>query len=172
VSIWVSVYCRKRTEKVKPAHLVREVKERVGRFAYLYAQEDPEDALSRLCVEEHKGSGGPPLLHLHYLKEGPPIVIDRVTNAEEVAGYVKEYLEEIFRGRKGKQASLVRGNLREAVEITSFCLKQRHADRMGTPLTYAAASWLAEVGDGLVRADEVGWMRRSDGGDFALIVPE
>jgi hypothetical protein len=172
VSIWVSVYCRKPIGKVKPAHLVRAVKERADRFADLYAREDPEDALSRLHVEEYKGAAGPPLLHLHYLEEGPPIVVDRVTNAEEVAGCVREYLEEFFRGRKGKQASLVRSHLREAVEITSFCLKQRHADGMGTPLTYAAAAWLAEVGDGLVRADEVGWMQRSDGGDFALIVPE
>jgi hypothetical protein len=172
VSIWVSVYCRKRLGTIRPARFVAAIKERVANFAYLYAQEDPDESLARLRLETYKGPGRPGLLHLHYLKEKVPIVIDRVTNAEEVEGGVREYLEEFFRGRKGKQATRVRKHLGEVVEIVNFCLKQLHADGMGTPITYAAAAWLAEAGDGLVRADEQGWMERTARGDFALIVPE
>jgi hypothetical protein len=172
MSIWVSVYCRKRVGRIKPSDLVKEVKERSVDFSDLYAQEDPNETLSRLRVEESKQPARSPLLHLHYLEDGPPIVIDRVTNQEEVTGYIQEYLEEFFRGQKGKQADLVRKHLAGVVEILNFCLKQRHADGMGAPLTYAAAAWFADAGDGLVRVDEQGWMQLTNGRDFVLIVPD
>lgn len=171
MSIWVSVYCRKRTGTIKPASLVAAIKDRVGRFSYLYAREDPEETLARLRVESFKQPTGPALLHLHYLEEGPPIVIDRITRPQEVAGDVREYLEEEFHGRTGKEVDLVRAHLSTVVEIASFCLKQMHADGMGTPLTYAAAAWLAELGDGLVRVDEQGWLRLTRGGRFLILVP-
>jgi hypothetical protein len=154
-----------------PARLVAEARARAPTFSYLYAQEDPDDALSRLRVETYK-SGGGPLLHLHYLADGLPIVIDRFTDAEEVSGCVREYLEECFRGRRGRGATLVRQHLAAVVEIVNFCLKQRHADGMGTPLTYAAAAWLCEVGEGLVRADEQGWLRPGDGGELVRLAAE
>jgi hypothetical protein len=172
VSIWVSVYCRKRTETIRPARLVAAIKERASHFSELYAQEDPEETFSRLHVQEYKRGRDLPLLHLHYLADGPPIVIDRITRADEVAGDVQEYLEYCFKGRRGQQATLVRRHLGGTVEIISFCLKQRHADGMGTPLTYAAAAWLADEGDGLVRIDEQGWARPTERGDFIIILPE
>lgn len=172
MSIWVSVYCRKRIRTISPTALVAAIKERVSNFAYLFAQEDPEETLSRLCVERYKRPTGPALLHLHYLEAGPPIVIDRVTSAKEVAGYIQEYLEEFFHGRKGRHANFVRAHLAGVVGIVNFCLKQSHADGMGTPLAYAAAAWLAETGDGLVRADEQGWMRLNKQRQLRIVAPE
>ncbi|HWG43345.1 MAG TPA: hypothetical protein VN688_11220 [Gemmataceae bacterium] len=172
MSIWVSVYCRKRFGRIKPSDLVKAIKERSVDFSDLNAQEAPEDTLLRLRVEEYKQTSSLPLLHLHYLEDGPPIVIDRVTNQEEVKEYIQEYLEEFFPGRNGKQANLVRRHLAEVVEILNFCLKQRHADGMGTPLTYAAAAWFADAGDGLIRVDEQGWMQLINGREFILIVPD
>jgi hypothetical protein len=148
------------------------VKERASDFSDLFAQEDPEGTFAQLRAEEYKKSAGPPLIHLHYLEGGPPIVIDAVSESEEVAGYVEEYLEEFFKGRQGQDAETVRKHLHETVEIVNFCLKQRHADGMGTPLTYAAAAWLAHIGEGLVRADEQDWMQLIDGHDLSIIAPE
>jgi hypothetical protein len=172
VSIWVSVYCRERIEEIDPATLVAEIRERAIDFSDLFAQEDPEDALSSLRAEEYSRPGSSPLFHLHYLNDGPPVVIDRVSEPEQVAGEIQEYLEENFQGRTGKGAALVRTHLSNVVDIIHFCLKQRHADGMGTPLVYAAAASLADVGDGLVRADEQGWMQLTNWGEFIIIEPE
>jgi hypothetical protein len=172
MSIWVSVYCRKRIPNLGPQKIVAEIKDRIAAFSDLYAQEDPEDTLSRLRVEEYARPDNLPLLHIHYLPAGAPIVIDPVTKPDEVAGYVQEYLEEHLQDQKGKQATLVRNHLGDVKEIFSFCLKQRHANGMGAPLTYAAAAWLADTGDGLVRADAQGWMQLTDYGEFFTILPE
>jgi hypothetical protein len=172
VSIWVSVYCRKQIGPIKADDLTAQIKERAAHFSDLYAQEDPEDALSRLRVETYKRRGRSALLHLHYLEDGVPVVINRITRPTDVAGHVQEYLEEHFQGRKGKQAALVRKHLAAVVEIVSFCLKQRHADGMGAPLVYSAASWLADRRDGLVRVDSQGWMQLTDEGAFARVMQE
>lgn len=168
----MSVYCRKRVGTINPKALAAAIHERVAGFSHLYAQEDPADALARLRVERYPGPSTHPLLHLHYLADDMPVVLDCVGRKAEVAGYVGEYLEEGLRGRKGKSVTLVRNHLAGVAQIFSFCLKQRHADGMGTPLTYAAAAWLAERGEGLVRIDEQGWARLTEDGDFAIVLPD
>lgn len=97
--------------------------------------------------------------------------MDRVNNQDEVSGEIEEYLEERFQNRKGDNDNKVREHLGKVVEIFHFCLKQRHADGMGTPLVYAAAAWLGKQGNGLLRADEQGWMKL-DGGEWFILCPE
>lgn len=171
MSIWVSVYCRKRIGRINPPDLTAGMKDRLDYFSDLFAQEDPEDVLARLRVDEFRADAESQMLHLHYLEDGPPIVIDRIGNQEIVSGDVQEYLEERFHDRQGNEATVVREHLAKTVEIFHFCLKQRHADGMGTPLVYAAAAWLAKQGIGLLRADEQGWMQL-DGGEWFILCPE
>lgn len=162
VSLWVSVYCKKRVGTLRPAQLVAAVRERLPKFSYLFAVEDPEETARTLRFEKVSKGREAPLYHLRYLDDPPPIVIDKVTAKATVAGYVEEYLEEFFRGRRGKQATAVRKHLAATVEIVNFCLKQSHYDGMGLPVTYAAAAWLCELGDGLTRTEE-GWLRLTRG---------
>lgn len=171
MSIWVSLYCRDRVGRINPPELVAAIKDRLDFFSDLFAQEDAEEVRSRLRVDEFRGNEDSQLLHLHYLEDGPPIVIDRVGNLDEVSGMVKEYLEESFKSREGDKENLVRAHLVKAVEAFHFCLKQRHADGMGTPLVYAAAAWLGKKGDGLLRADYQGWMQL-DGGEWFILCRE
>jgi hypothetical protein len=171
MSIWASLYCQDRVGRINPPELVAAIKDRLDLFSDLFAQEDPKEVLSRLRVDEFRGNEDSQLLHLHYLEDGPPIVIDRIGNLDEVSGMVKEYLEESFQNRNSDEERLVREHLGIAVEIFHFCLKQCHADGMGTPLVYAAAAWLGKQGNGLLRADEQGWMR-PDGGEWFILCRE
>lgn len=171
MSIWVSLYCRKRVGKISPPDLVVGIRDRLDYFSDLFAQEDPKDVISRLRVDEIRGSDDSQLLHLHYLEDGPPIVIDRIGNQDEVSREVKEYLEESFQNRDGDAERLVQEHLGRVIENFHFCLKQRHADGMGTPLVYAASAWLGKQGNGLLRADEQGWMKL-DGGEWFILCRE
>jgi hypothetical protein len=147
------------------------IKDRLDFFEELFAQEDPQEVLSRLRVDEFRSNQDSQLLHLHYLEDGPPIVIDRIGNQNEVSGEITEYLEEGFQNREGDKERLVREHLGKAVENFHFCLKQRHADGMGTPLVYAAAAWLGKQGTGLLRVDAQGWMKL-DGGEWFILCRE
>jgi hypothetical protein len=171
MSIWVSLYCRRQGGRVNPPDLAAGIRGRLDFFSDLFAVEDPQEVLARLHVDEYRGSEDAQLLHLHYLEDGPPIVVDRIGDRGEVSGQVQEYLAEAFQDREGEKEDLVREHLGSAVEAFHFCLKQRHADGMGTPLVYAAAAWLGKRGDGLLRADGQGWMRL-DGGEWFLLCRE
>lgn len=52
MSIWVRLYCQKRLGKINPADLVAGIKARIDFFEDLFAQEDPQEVLSRLNVVE------------------------------------------------------------------------------------------------------------------------
>ena len=171
MSIWVSVYCQKQIGRINPLDMTAGIKDRLDCFSDFFAQEDPEDVLARLRVDEPRNDDDSQMLHLHYLEDGPPIVITRLADQEVVSGEVQEYLEERFHDREGEEATLVREHLAKSVEILHFCLKQRHADSMGTPLVYAAAAWLAKQGNALLRAQEQGWMEL-DGGEWFILCPE
>jgi len=171
MSIWVSLYCQKRVGKINPSDLVAGIIDRVDYFSDLFAQEDPQEVLSRLRVDEIRGNDNSQLLHLHYLEDGPPIVIDRIGDQNDVSGEVQEYLKESFQNREGDKERLVREHLGRAVENCHFCLKQHHADGMGTPLVYAAAAWLGRQGNGLLRVDGQGWMKL-DGGEWFILCRE
>jgi hypothetical protein len=170
MSIWVNVYCQKRLGRINPADLVAGIKARLEIFSDLFAQEDPREVCSRLRVDEIRRDEESQLLHLHYLDDRVPIVIDRSGNQNEVLGEIEEYLEEAFTDRDGDDERLVREHLGNVVETFRFCLKQCHADGMGTPLVYAATAWLADQGNGLLRADEQGWMNL-DGGEWFILCP-
>jgi len=171
MSIWVSVYCQKRVGSLDPTGLIAGVKDRLEFFSDLYAQEDPNEVLARLNAKIIQSGKCSQLLHLHYLEDDLPIVMDWIGDHEIVAGGSEEYLSERFHDRQGVAATRVREHLAKTVEQFNFCLKQRHADGMGTPLVYAAAAWLAAKGDGLLRADEQGWMEL-DGGEWHFICDE
>jgi hypothetical protein len=172
MSIWVSVYCRKKVGAVRPARLAAEIKARLANFSEVYGDEAPDEALARLSVVIYKRPGGAALLQLNYTKEPFPVVIDRVTRPDDVSGHAREYVEEYLSGRRGKQVSAVREHLTHAAEVINFCLKQAHHDGMGLPLTLAAAAWFADKGDGLVHEDYHGWLRLTEDGTFALILPD
>lgn len=167
MSIWVSLYGQKRLGKIYPADMVAGIKDRIDFFEDLFAQEDPQEVLSRLNVVEVNEQ----LLHLHYLDENLPIVIDQINNREQVSGEIEECLEEGFQNRQGVNENRVREHLGKVAEVFHFSLKQRHVDGMGTPLVYAAAAWLGKQGNGLLRADEQGWMKL-DGGEWFILCPE
>lgn len=169
MSLWVSVYCKKRVGTLRPARFVAAVRERLPKFSYLFAVEDPEEVAHTLRFEKVSSGRGTPLYHLRYRADLAPIVIDRVTAKVGVSGHIEEYLEEGFRSRRGKHAAAVRKHLAATVEIVSFCLKQSHCDGMGLPVTYAAAAWLCERGDGLTRAVDEAWLRPTRGA-FTIIV--
>lgn len=159
MSIWVSVYCQKQIGRIDPFDFTAGIKERLHHFSDLFAQEDSNDVLARLRVEETDPSDvGSRMLLLQYLEGNLPVVIYHVESREVAIGQVQEYLEERFQDREGAQAALVREHLANTVEIVNFSLKQFHWDGMGMPLVYAAAAWLAEQGNGMLRADEQGWM--------------
>ena len=171
MSIWVNLYCQKQVGRINPPDLMAGIKDRFAFFEELFAQEDPQEVLSRLRVDEFLSSHDSQLLHLHYLEDGPPIVIDRIGNQNEVSAEITEYLDDVFRNRNGDNERLVQEHLGKVGEIFHFCLKQRHADGMGTPLVYAAAAWLGKQGNGLLRVDEQGWMKL-DGGEWFILCRE
>ena len=158
MSMWVSVYCRKPLGRLQPNALESAIRDRLADFDYLFGGKDPDATLKNLRITECKrGKGQTPLLHLAYEgKSGVPIVIDHITDTEVARGMGQEYMEEYLRGVRGHGATRVRKHLRETAEVVSFCLKQSHFDGMGLPMVYAATTWLAEEGDGLVRSPE-GW---------------
>ncbi len=168
MSIWVSLYCQERIGRIGPSDLATGIVDRLDCFSYLFTQEDPKEVVTRLRVNEIQEDDDFQLLHLHYLEDGPPIVIDRIDNQDRVSGQVKEYPEEFFQDRDGNKERLVRKHLERTVEMFHFCLKQRHADGMGTPLVYAAAAWLGGQGNGLLRVDDQGWMKLDVGEWFIL----
>jgi hypothetical protein len=172
VSIWIDVYCREQVRNIRTETFLAEIRGRIGLFSYLFAQEDPVDTLSLLRVEKITDSSGSTLLNLHYLQDGPPIVIECVSELERVVGEVEEYLDENFAGREGYQSGQIRKHLDGVLEIFHVCLKQLHADGMGSPLAYAAVSWLAESGGGLIRADGQGWLQLVSSGELTIIEPE
>src|SRR5205807_2540039 len=116
MSIWVSVYCQKRVGRVNPPDLATGIKDRLPYFSDLFAQEDPEETLAWLQVEEFRNENNSQMLHLFYLPGGPPIVIDRISNPEEAAAGVQEYLEDRFHDRQGQGESQVRQHLGKTVE--------------------------------------------------------
>jgi len=55
-------------------------------------------------------------------------------------------------------AAIIRGHLSSATETVSFEMALSDAEGTGLAISIAAASWLAETGDGTIQADDLGWM--------------
>jgi hypothetical protein len=167
MSLWISVYCRKRLGAMSASRLEKIIKRGMA---------DWQDFFSRVTVTEPPPGNG--VLHFYYrlweyqvtadspaelrasVRDAPPIVMHRVSRKDEVEGYVREQLEEYLQGRRGKGAKRVRDHLADVRDIFCFCLKQHHyADGCGELLASAAAEGLAVLGDGLIREDEGGWLQ-------------
>jgi hypothetical protein len=159
MSIWVSLYCQNPVGEINPPDPVAGISNRLDFLEELFAQEEPNEVLSRLRVDVISSDLDSQLLHLQYFEEGPPIVIDRTGNQFEAAARVNEYLNGRFKGREGTNETVLRDHLAKTVESFHFCLKQHHVDGMGMPLVYAAAAWLGKQGNGLLRVDYQGWMK-------------
>ena len=167
MSMWVSVFCQNQIGSLKPSDLIAAIRDRVSAFSDLAAQEDPNEALARLRVEELASTDDFQLVHLHYLDADLPVVLFRFSNREEVASEVQGCLEQISKDRQSPKAPVLPEHLAQVTEIFHFCCKQEHADGMGTPLVYAASSWLADRGKGLIRVEGRGWMQLAQGGKLA-----
>jgi len=168
MSLWISVYCRESLGTVAAAALLRLLKERMPDWSEHFTglrttrTGRPYGALFHLnyrlkksCLKVH----ATPATHARVLG-GPPIVVDQVVDAEEVAGRVQEQVHDYLAGRKGRGAKLVREHLAGVREIYSFCLKAGHvADLYGRSLAWGAAEALALRGDGLLHEDELGWLK-------------
>jgi len=99
-----------------------------------------------------------------------PIVLDRIVGPDIVEGMVQEQLEDFLKGRREPKAALVRGHLKQVVEIYAFCLKVRHCeDDAGHLVVDTARRFLASKGRGMVREDGIGWLEWTPHGFFEAL---
>jgi hypothetical protein len=171
MSIWVNVFCTKPLGELSGDILIPRIREYAVNYSELYSQEDPAESLASLRFEIYERTENSSLFHLHYLHDDLPVVIDHTCDSEVEKEVAEEHLEVDFDDNDLEVPAWIRTKVEAIVESVSFCLKQRHADGMGAPIVYAAAAWLAEAGDGLVRIDEQGWGCLSGPGIFEVYDP-
>ena len=135
--MWISIYCQKLIEKFHSSTLDRVIKTQMPNW--------PEHYPVVKATEYHRAGHGS-LFHLNYgnrkdklhknsppasverVRGGAPIVIDIVSDPDDVAGYAQEQLEEYLNRRRGEGAKFVRDHLVKVQQIFSLCLKQSHYD--------------------------------------------
>ena len=179
MSMWISVYCQQPVEKFRSSTLDRLIKRQMPDWAEYFPV---------VKVTEYRRAGEDSLIHLNYrvnkdklhknsppasqerVRGGAPIVIDIVSDPDDVAGYVREQLEEYLNRRRGEGAKFVRDHLAEVKQIFSLCLKQSHYDDcFGRGVAFAAVGGLAREGKGIFHESYFGWLKLTRSGQELVL---
>jgi hypothetical protein len=158
MSTTIRVIARTTLLAVTPELLYEGISGRLEKLAALYPQhadEMPRQVLARLKIER---TDAQPFAewHLHYAASGRPITVERlVGKAWEPAR--RALFDEV--GAEGDEVTArLRALLSEAKESVVLELGPSDVHGMGWVVAMAAAAALARAGDGVLRADDEGWL--------------
>jgi len=157
--VYVRTFCRNSVASATPDAMQVGIAERLDDLLSQLCQNDEaaaEAILGRLRIENESESNSFEVFHLHFRQDAAHSI-----RVERWAGYsasvqVQEYLGLVDDSEPA--AAIILDHLSDATEIVTFELSVRDAETAGLAVTIAAAAWLAEIGDGIVHADDLGWM--------------
>lgn len=162
MSIWIRTICRKSVASITPEELLTGINKRLMLLTYLYGQDDYEDTVDKLRVENASSESTFQLYRIYYRKRGKTFIrVERWSKPNSVAEEVKELIASLEE-YKTSAIETVRLLLDNALETIGFELKQTDASGMGWPVAMAAATYFAEIGEGLLYADGEGWFRPTE----------
>jgi hypothetical protein len=149
MAIWVRVYGRRSTARVTAKQVHDGIARRLALMTYLVCpddEEDPDVVARRLKVTATS---------IAY-RTGRAMRLDRWSDRARVTEEVGEAFEAL-RSRRGRAVTSVRERLDGVVETVGIELQLSDARGMGWPVALSAACELCERGDGIGRADGLGW---------------
>ncbi|MEO7092919.1 MAG: hypothetical protein ABI175_06695 [Polyangiales bacterium] len=153
----IRIIARTTLSAVTPEQLYEGVSGRLESVTALYPRDDdsPRQVLSRLKIER---ADSQPFgeWHLHYAGGGRPITVERlIGKAWEPER--RALFDEVGQGDDPVSVRL-RALLSEAKESVVLELTAGDVRGMGWPVAMAAAAALARASDGVIRADDEGWL--------------
>ena len=168
MSIWVRALCTTHLSDLTPEALRSGIAERIAFLAAYYGEEGAEATRPLLRIEDVRHDGGPSegppnppgdaVWLLHYRGDDDHFLrIERWTEPAAVASEVAELREEL-EACDEEDVDEVRELLDHVVETVGIELKMSDVEGIGWAVAIAAAAFLADRGEGLVQADEEGWM--------------
>ncbi len=165
MSLWLEVFCQQRLGKIEPEAMLEGIGKRLELLTYLYCpddEEEPEVVLKRIKIRSDPKV--PRVLYLHARKEPEKFI--RIDYGPVSAGYevVQEKLERLARlpDQANPDLQRVQEFLKATQEAVGFQLLFSDMDTMGWPVAVAAAAWIAERGNGIMRSDSGEWMLPSE----------
>jgi hypothetical protein len=154
MSIWVRALCSKPAGDMTPEMLRSGISERLAIVAAYYGEDGAEAVRSLLRIED----AGDAVWLLHYQGGDDHFLrIERWTKPAAVAEEVGE-LRERLEDCDEDGVEEVRELLDHVVETVGVELKMSDVEGIGWAVAVSAAACFAERGEGLVQADEEGWM--------------
>ena len=163
MSIWVRVFCRKKVSSIKPEELLEGIAKRFRLLTLLFGEDDEESEalVLQLRLEDHSQDQRVLLLFGHRRQLDRFVRIEFWSNPGMVQAELGE-LREALDERKEPEAASIRERLEDVVESVGFELKPGDIQGVSWPIIIAAAAYLAEQGDGVIYADDEGWMIPTD----------
>jgi hypothetical protein len=156
MSIWIRTFSPRPLGALDPAAIEVGIRKRFHALKALCCPDDAEDpdvVLSRLRITARS----PDLLEVYYRVETDRFIRVERWSGDGVREEVGEAVEDL-EDATGSGVAKVRAILDQTVETVAFELKHTDAQGMGWPLTLAAAATVAEQCDGVISADDSGWM--------------
>jgi len=138
------------------------IAKRMVLLGYLYSEDFPEDELPRVRVEAISSVETFESFDIRYgADQVYGFRVDRWQEPSKVKEEVTE-LRNNVRNRKEFAAKRINECLSRTIETVGIELKLFDASGIGWPIAMAAAAWLADTSNGLVQADDVGWLEPTD----------
>jgi hypothetical protein len=159
MSIWVRAICTKSLGELSAADLRQATAN--ADFLMMAEMQELDDADGKAAERalRFEGPDGPLAeAKLYYRAVNPDglfIAVSRSSGAE-ARGEADELLQRIEH-RDDEGGRRLRDVLARAVENVAFCLKQSDYDRMGMPIAWHTAMWLAAKGEGVVEIADDWW---------------
>ena len=167
MSIWVRTFATRAIGPLDAESMRAGIASRLTLLTYLLCpdeEEEPENVLARLRVHQISED----TLNIFYRVDEHFIRVDRWAGGQ-AEREVQEFLAEILRPTD-PGVDTVKEILSKCVETVAFELKLSDARGMGWPLAVGGAAHLAQTGNGIIYADDVGWMVPS-GKEVKILVP-
>jgi len=158
--VYVRTFCRNSVASKTTDAMQVGIAERLDDLLSQLCQNDEpaaEDILGRLRIENESESNSFEVFHLRYHDDS-----DHLITIERCEGYsalvqIQEYMAHI-RYHTDPGGVIIRDHLSSAVETVSFEMELTDAEGTGLAVAMAAAAWLAEIGNGIIHAQDLGWM--------------
>lgn len=168
MSISIRVVCRSSLGDVTPEALSAGLVERLPKLANQYGEEGAAETAKHVAITRKKGSGdGFDVFELRWRSDQQkPVRIERRAEerAEEELGELNDWLESYMAEEEGDDGvEEIAHALQAAEEIVMLELSSSDTEGMGWPVAMAVAHYLAETGDGIVRAEGEGWLAPEEG---------
>lgn len=169
MSIWIRVVVRSSLADVTPEALREGVVERLPRLAATYGEDGAAVANEHLRVVRRPKEGAGAEFDVFELRWAPdqerPLRIERWVDgkAEEELRELSAWLASYLENEDDEGADEIAETLDAAEETIGLELGPNQTEGIGWPVAMAAAAYLAERGDGLLRADGEGWLAPEEG---------